>query len=490
MEVNEQGIFTDITFWKLGCNWGSGQPSFYNVIQNKSIVIGHKANGIYNIGDIVLIGEGHTIKALTKVIGAAIPIQSEPTLISSLKTYNVGDFDNISYYDVEFYEIPKKEQFKYELQQGIVKVHKRHIKNSATQCWLKNPSYSDKRIMRLTWNSNNWEYPCGHSWREKNQENSNIAYENQYGYGHEEWLFNERFRIDGYQYGYIRGVNNLSSEIEVIDQITLYAIREDKQRCLVGNLFNVEIIEGVEEDAKKIENLISAYKPAMIEELQEVNADFEHFKHEQLLPNVKFLWDMAEILQPPIPVDFLDGAEFNRFQAYYLKDELIEPIQKEFETKSKFNFQAGKASNTGEYTKATSKKQTKVKRRHGEITDDLYDYLIAFGNNINDISVEKTRVGGAIIDVALKVSNGYELFEVKTSNSALNNIRQSIGQIFEYALLDGDVKCDRLVIVGPAAMRYNEKEYFNRLKKLININLEYWEYRSSEEKIEEKFIKE
>ncbi|WP_321321638.1 hypothetical protein [Labilibaculum sp.] len=489
MEVNKQGIFTDITFWKLGCNWGSGQPSFYNEIKSRDIVIGHQSNGIYMVGDIVLLGEGHSIKALAKIIDKPIPINSQPALVSALSKFNVGDFGKISYYNVELYEIPQKEIFKYQLQQGIVRVHKEHIKRKATQCWLQNPSYSDKRIMRLTWNSNNWEFPSGHTWCEKNQNNSNIAYENQYGYGHEEWLLNERFRIDGYQYGYIRGVNNLSTDVEVIDQITLYTIREDKQRCLVGNLYNVEIIEGVKGEENKIKDLISNYKSAMLEELKEVNADFEHFRQDQLLPNVKFSWEMAELFQQPIPVDFLDGAEFNRFQAYYLKEELIEPIQKEFEEKSKFKFQAGKALNTGEYTKSTSKKNTKVKRRHGEITDDLYDYLITAGNSENNISVEKTRVGGAILDVVLKEeSDTYVLFEIKTSNSALNNIRQAFGQIFEYAFLDAEIKCTKLVIVGPASLQGNDKDYFNRIRELINIKLEYWEYKSSEKNIENKFI--
>ncbi|TRX72563.1 hypothetical protein [Carboxylicivirga sp. M1479] len=347
---------------------------------------------------------------------------------------------------------------------------------------------ADRRIMRLTWNPNNWELPTGHIWREKSQGNRNVAYEHQYGYGHEEWLFNERFRIDGYQYGYIRGVNNLSSETELINQITLYTIRDDKQRCLVGNLFNVEIIEGFEEEQKKIEALITSYKSSMIEELENVNADFEHFKHDQLLPNVKFKWDEADIFHQPMPVNFLYGAEFNRFQAYYLKDELIEPIAKAFDKKATFCFQNGKASNTSEYSKSSLKKVTTVKRRHGEITDDLYDFLLSLGNKKEDVSVEKTRIGGAIIDVVVKHGNRFDLFEVKTSNSALKNIRQALGQILEYALLDAELNCSRLIIIGPAELRSFEREYFTRLKSMVNIKLEYWVYKSNEIQIEKKFL--
>jgi|GEM_PF-1245386 len=490
MIVNENGIFSDIKFWKLGCNWGSNEPSFYPALKNNDVVIDHASRGPYGIGDLVLVAEGHSVLAIAQVKSNPILINLNTNLLDELKTYNVDDFNNISYYDVEFFELPKNLIFKYKLQQGIVKVHQNQVKKIATESWLhKNaPAEVDKRIMRLTWNSNNWETPSGHAWHPKNQGNTTIAYENQYGFGHEEWLFNERFRINGYQYGYIRGVNNLSEDAEFIDQITLYTIRDDKQRCLVGNIHNVEIIEGYEEEEEKIENLIASYMPSMLDELKEVNADFKRFKNDYLLPNVKFKWNEADLFNEPFSVGFLDGAKFNRFQAYRLKVELEVSIENEFVKKIKFDFQHGKASNTGEYTKSASNKKTKVKRRHGEITDDLYDYLISNGYKKENISVEKTRVGGAIVDVVLKHDNEFDLFEVKTSNTALKNIRQALGQIFEYALMDGEITCKRLVIIGPAELTEQEQDYFNRLKDLIQIKLEYWGYRSQEKLIGNKFI--
>lgn len=478
-------------FWKLGCNWGSRNPSFYNVIKSKEIVISHKRRGEYGFGDIVLIAEGHSIKAITQVKSKPLAINSKVSLVNELKKYNVDGFDKISYYEVEYFELPKAEIFKYKLQQGIVRIHQKTIIATAIKLWEERNQqpFIDKRIMRITWNSNNWETPNGHQWSTKNQGNPSIAHEHQYGYGYEEWLFNERFRIKGYQYGFIRGVNNLSEDIEVVGQITLYTIRDDKQRCLVGNLKNVEIIEGYYAEKPIITDLAATYKDSMIEELKEINADFEHLKTDPFLPNVKFKWDEADLFQQPMPVDFLDGPEFNRFQAYHLKDDLTLPIQEEFDKKVKFIFQPGKASNTSDYVKSSSEKKTKVRRRHGEITDDLYAYLLSSGNIEESISVEKTYVGGAIVDVALKVDDGFELFEIKTSGTALKNIRLALGQIFEYALLDEEINCKRLVIIGPAEFKTHERDYFTRLKNLINIKLEYWGYKPHEEVLENKFVK-
>ena len=490
MIVNKKGIFSDVTFWKLGCNWGSNRPSFYSTIKTKNVVIDHASRGPYNTSDLVLVAEGHSVLAIAQIKSKPLPINSNTKLVKELKKYKVDDFKNISYYDVEFFELPKNQIFKYKLQQGIVRVHQDYIKKRATKLWLGKYASAgvDKRIMRLTWNSNSWETPSGHAWQPKNQGNSAIAYEHQYGYGHEEWLFNERFRIDDFQYGYIRGVNNLSDNVDFLDQITLYTIRDDKQRCIVGNIYDVEVIEGNKEEQEKINNLIASYMPDMLDELKEVNADYNRFKNDYLLPNVKFKWDKADLFNEPLSVNFLDGSEFNRFQAYRLKEKLSLAIEDEFTKKGKFDFQHGKASNTSEYIKSTSNKKTIVKRRHGEITDDLYDYLISQGFKKDNISVEKTRVGGAIVDVVLRHKAEFDLFEIKTSNTALKNIRQALGQIFEYALIDAEITCKKLVIIGPAELTEIEQDYFNRLKDLIQINLEYWGYRPQEKEIGNKFI--
>lgn len=346
---------------------------------------------------------------------------------------------------------------------------------------------TDKRIMRITWNSNNWEFPCGHPWIEKNQGKRNIAFENKHGFGHEEWLFNERYRIEGYQYGFIRGVENLSKNKEIIDQIMLYTIKPNKRRCIVGGINNVEVIEGFDEELQKVKPLFKKYFHSMREELAKVNANVKYLDQNRILPNVKFKWSETELFQQPIPVDFLNGASFNRFQAYRVNDNIINQVNEVFEQKNKFFFQPGKAHNSYEHTRITDKKETNVKRRHGEITNDLYDYLISNGINVNNISVEKTRIEGAIVDLVVrKNESNFELYEVKTNNSALKNIRQALGQILEYALSDASISCNKLIIVGPAQFRENEKEYFERLKQTIAINLEYWAY---DQNVISKFIK-
>src|SRR5687768_11220598 len=95
---------------------------------------------------------------------------------------------------------------------------------------------------RLTFNANGWKVPSGHAWRKKSQGKSNIPFENQYGFGHEEWLFNVRYNISGWQHGYIRGLKSYVGTGEKLDKVFLYTVRKvnnQKLVYLVGYLENV-----------------------------------------------------------------------------------------------------------------------------------------------------------------------------------------------------------------------------------------------------------
>ena len=98
---------------------------------------------------------------------------------------------------------------------------------------------------RLTFNDNHWILPSGHSWKSEKQGMPSIPFENQYGYGNEEWLFNSRYHVGGYQYGYIRGLIHHRPPEGFIDRLYLYSVT--KQRGMrvvfyVGYIDRVEIL--------------------------------------------------------------------------------------------------------------------------------------------------------------------------------------------------------------------------------------------------------
>lgn len=353
-------------------------------------------------------------------------------------------------------------------------------------------SASDKRLMRLTWNTNNWESPSGHPWKKKNQRNSSIAHENQYGYGHEEWLFNPKYRVNGFQYGYIRGVETLSEKDEVIEEVILYTLDDsDKKRYIVGSIKNIEIIEGHKKELDKVMPLYEDHFDSMLTELKEVNADYGHLNKIKFYPNVKFKWSDLTLLNELRRSKFLELNRFPRYNPYKV-DYAVEiglEEAKVFKDLS-LDFQPGKASTSSEYEKETSRSSTTVKRTHSDITESLYDYLQSVkGLTPEQVSIEKTRVGSAIVDAATKKKNSYTLYEVKTNGTGLRNIRQALGQLFEYAFLDHSIKLEKLVIIGPAELNDVEKKYFSKLTSILDVALEYWAFIMEEKDLKSKFKK-
>ena len=368
-----------------------------------------------------------------------------------------------------------------------------HIKNYKLLVDLVNNFSSktiDRRLMRLTWNENNWEHPSKKKWRKSDQGKKGVAYEKQYGFGHEEWLFDSRFRLNGYQYGYIRGVGGMSEEEEFLDEIQLFTIDENtKNRYLIGILHNVEIIDGYEEELKLIQPVIDRYTGAMSNELKASKADFKHFEKTGFRPNVKFKWSDAIIYNDKIPCKYLEGYKYNRFQPFILNEILQKNLSRYIVTKNTFNFQSGKGKHPHEYEVNAIGGKSKVKRPHTQIVDDLYDYLFKV-NKINEaqLSKEKTKVGSATIDLVIQETEGYHIFEAKTRSTGLKNIREALGQILEYAYLDQSIKIKQLTIVGPANLDEVEMEYFKKIKSLFKIPLDYWAYEPNEKLLKDRFI--
>ena len=288
----------------MGCNWGRGNPSFYEVIKNEQIVVNYSSQKQFFKGCIVLITEGHSVIALGRVQTNPIPIKANPDLLAKLELFNVSDFEHVSYCPVDFHELDSNHIFTYKLQQGIRQVNKYEIKVEATSKWMM-------------------------------------------------------------------------------------------------------------------------------------------YQKQQL-------------------VDVLGDSEFD-------------PFISEIET-FKFNFISGRNSHKKSYKKRVDKQESEIQRRHGIITDDLYDYLIAEGYQELDISIEKTKLGNLTVDAVIKSREEFILFEVKTSNNLCSNVRQAIGQLLEYAYLDPNVFIQKLVIVGPGKPNMLEKTYFDRIKGVLNVPLEYWFY--------------
>ncbi len=105
-------------------------------------------------------------------------------------------------------------------------------------------SIINKKVARLTWNELGWERPSG----VKGKSTLKETYEGQFGYGHEEWLFDITKVIDGYHYAFLEPIRaGQAGHANKSYPIWLYAINgSTKKRYWIGEIKNTIVIDEAE----------------------------------------------------------------------------------------------------------------------------------------------------------------------------------------------------------------------------------------------------
>ena len=121
-----------MTYYKLGCRWGEDQPSFYEMLIKKSIVIGQCVDPQKYPGDIILIADGHDVLALAEVVGERKLCTAMPELESEFSKYNIAYDNSTCVADAEIWELPEEKRFKYEETKGRCEVGKKEVIQTAS----------------------------------------------------------------------------------------------------------------------------------------------------------------------------------------------------------------------------------------------------------------------------------------------------------------------------------------------------------------------
>ena len=122
------------TIWKLGCNWGTGKPSFYQYIKNEEIIIGVNDKK-YSIGDLIIVTEGHLVKAIARINEIPLPVTEDSTMESAFLKYQIEYEDWVNFSNAEWYELDNADTFSYQLQQGICKVQNSDVRKKVIELW-------------------------------------------------------------------------------------------------------------------------------------------------------------------------------------------------------------------------------------------------------------------------------------------------------------------------------------------------------------------
>jgi len=111
------------------------------------------------------------------------------------------------------------------------------------------PMPPDSYLARLCWNSTNWVRPPGEAAKSEHGD----TYNAEMGFGHEEWLFNYQWILDGWKYGFLQPVNRSLAKVQgkTLD-VRLYTISPGRHWYYVGHLRSCEVLtEEAAEAARK-----------------------------------------------------------------------------------------------------------------------------------------------------------------------------------------------------------------------------------------------
>lgn len=143
-----------MTYWKLGCNWGTGNPDFYTLLKRESIVIDGSCR--MERGDIVAICKGFRVVAVVKIVSDPYPCTENVKWEKEFSDYNIDYEDYVHVCPSVIYQLNKDEQFEYSTRQGNCEIQQSEIINKLKKHLprLQNIESMEKYISLLNSNKN------------------------------------------------------------------------------------------------------------------------------------------------------------------------------------------------------------------------------------------------------------------------------------------------------------------------------------------------
>lgn len=332
---------------------------------------------------------------------------------------------------------------------------------------------NDGKIARICWNSEGWQRPSGFDGKSSNPD----AYEAQNGYGHEEWLLDTSKLIDGYHYAYVQAIgSHRDTYLGDPYDISFYSIDSDtKKRWWLGKILNVQIVG--EREAKRVYEIYKkkGWYDEMIRQLGRVGASVDAFKKfttPETFAVMKFKTDDMELLDEPLEFSHSDPAVTSDY--YNLKNKEREP---QIGQLGDFTFRPGHNAKKGKGEgRSTYKKPSEdFDLFHNRIQTALFEHLKSLHGEAN-VGTEISTGRRTLVDAVVKHDTQYTFYEIKTSQSVRQCIRDALGQLLEYAYFGNPVSVKELVVVSPYKTNSEVNRYLSALRKQYRLPIYYRQF--------------
>jgi len=296
------------------------------------------------------------------------------------------------------------------------------------------------------------------------------SYVAEHGFGHEEWLFNQEWTLDGKRHGFIQGLN--SSRATYAGQtvaLQLYTRRPSGLWCKVASIPSAYVLTNSETAEVAVEMRRRGWLASMQADLVKLGVKPGLLARASApeLSNIRFTPDVVELLDPPEP--FSDqvtfGSKYRRYSAFKLAGRNL---------LSTARLRAGRRP--ASHPKPTQVRQrrgipaTSLDPKHDRLQNAVYEFL--FGN-YSQVESEADWV-----DLRATVAGRQYLFEIKAASTAKRCIREALGQLVEYTHYPDRDRNSPLVVVGDAKLSEADRIYLALLRRRYSLQIQYarWDW--------------
>lgn len=327
-----------------------------------------------------------------------------------------------------------------------------------------------EKIARLCWNTNEWRRPSGRKGKSK----SNESYENEMGFGHEEWLLDDsKIMPDGYHYGFMEPLRVESGKhYGKVYDIHLYTFSPTKQRVYIGCLKNAVGVS--DEESQKVFNYYK--KKGWLDEMQQdilfVGGTVRDFSPSFMF-NVKFKFEDAIIYYSNQPILSASSIPSPRYNLMDKKKDFM--FEKDSDSKTK-------VLDTSIFERVVEAGKIQIDPLHKKIQNAVVGLLKDQYTNLQIESSTDDAKQRIDIKGYSKKEKEWHFFEVKTM-SAKRSIREALGQILEYAHYPDVDLAQKLFIIGPEPPDEHDKVYLKLLRQKYNLPVWFRWYSFKEDKL-------
>lgn len=343
----------------------------------------------------------------------------------------------------------------------------------------------EQKTARLCWNNYKWQKPSGENGKSKS---SAEPFEQEKGYGYEEWLFDTEKQIDGYHYGFIQAFHKGEHKGKVYD-IMLYSIYYDIENRTssyywIGDIKEAIVLNPVEQVEIFDTYQSNGWLDKMLRQLNDIG--IAQFNVDYIDPNntfnVKFkVADNKYVrLEEPQLIEN-PNAEIGKNTHYVLLSRL-DNSKVDLNTSGKYKFRAGhNPTQTGTVNATWAKQKYTKSLKHKKIQENIYNQLYTeLDGTGKEVGTEVVTGYGTLIDLVVSCPNdGDTFYEIKTNGTALKCIREALGQLFEYHFYPGHKNANKLIIIAPYPAQQTIKDYIKHLRQSSGIEI-YYQYYSYE----------